>query len=210
MPTITKLERQKHDSRRVSVFVDDEFAFSLSDELVILNKLAVGKDVNLLPLKELAEEDAFSRALSASYDLLGRSEKTEKQLREYLAKKEYDETTVGRVTDRLKELGYLDDRAYAERFAETCSGMGKRAIRYKLVSRGVPRDVIEDVLATVPEETFREDALLLARRQQARVAALPLKEQKRKLSDFLARRGYDWDTVSGTIERLYAGEEEEP
>lgn len=209
MPKITKLERQKHDNRRVSVFVDEEYAFSLSDELVILNKLAVGKDVNLLPLRELAEEDEFSRALSASFDLLGRGEKTEKQLREYLSKKEYDEKTADRVIGRLRELGYLDDRAYAERFTETCSGMGKRAIRYKLISRGVPRDVIEDVLAAVPEESFRDDALLLAERQRARYASLPLREQKRKLSDFLARRGFDWDTVSGTIERLFAEEEED-
>ena len=209
MPIITKLERQKHNSRRVSVFVDEEYAFSLSDELIILNKLAVGKDVNLLPLKELAEEDAFSRALTASYELLGRSEKTEKQLREYLAKKEYDEKTADRVIDRLTELGYLDDRAYAERFTENCRSMGKRAIRCKLISRGVPRDVIEEALAEIPEENFRDDALRLAERQQARVASLPLREQKRKLGDFLARRGYDWDTVSGTIERLYAGEEED-
>ena len=209
MPIITKLERQKHDSKRVSVFVDEEYAFSLSDELVILHKLAVGKDVNLLPLKELAEEDDFSRALTACYELLGRSEKTEKQLREYLTKKTYSEETADRVTDRLKELGYLDDRAYAERFTENCRGLGKRAIRCKLSSRGVPQAIITEVLNALPDESLLEDACRLAEKQRARYAALPEREQKRKISEFLARRGYDWDTVSGAVEHLFSVEEDD-
>ena len=35
MPKITKLERQKHKNSRVSVFVDEEYAFSLTDEAVV-------------------------------------------------------------------------------------------------------------------------------------------------------------------------------
>ena len=57
MPTVTKIERQKHNNERVSVFIDGEYSFSVSDEIIIQYGIAVGMNVNSLPLKEIAEED---------------------------------------------------------------------------------------------------------------------------------------------------------
>ncbi len=208
MPKITKLERQKHNAMRVSVFVDGEYAFSAADELIIEYGLKVGTDANSLPLEKLMKEDNYRTALSKAYRHLSVSEKTEKQMRDFLVSKEFDTETVERVIDKLRELKYIDDNAFADTFAEYAKNSGRRAIRYKLKMKGISDEIINGVLDGIDDEQQLEAAVALAAKQKQKYAKLPIREQKNKTGAFLARRGFDWDTVSAAIEKCFSEDEE--
>ena len=75
MPTITKLERQKYNENRVSVFVDGDYAFSLLDELIVEYGIALNMDVTLLPLDKIKQEDDYKTCLSVAFKHLSLSEK---------------------------------------------------------------------------------------------------------------------------------------
>ena len=66
MPQITKLERQKHNQNRISVFVDGQYAFSISDELAVLYRLAPEVQLENALLAQMMQEDEYKRALSAA------------------------------------------------------------------------------------------------------------------------------------------------
>ncbi len=208
MPVITKLERQKHKDTRVSVFVDNEYAFSLSDELIIEYKVAVGKDVTLLPLKEMAEEDEFKRAMDCAFKHMSVSEKSEKQLREHLEKKEFSEKIIERTVLRLKELNYIDDLSYARAFVEHTSTSGKRAILYKLKTKGISEEIINEVFEDISDEDQLENAIELLKKQMPKYSKYDNYEKKRRLNAFLARKGYEWDIISEAIDRAFSENED--
>lgn len=208
MPVITKLERQKHKDTRVSVFVDNEYAFSLSDELIIEYKVTVGKDVTSLPLKEIAEEDEFKKAMSCAFKHMSVSEKSEKQLREHLQKKEFSEKTIERTVARLKELNYIDDLLLAKAFVEHTSTSGKKAILYKLKSKGISEEMINEALEDISEEDQLESAVELLKKQMPKYSKYDNYEKKRRLNAFLARKGYDWDIISEAIDKVFSENED--
>ncbi len=207
MPKITKLERQKHKDTRVSVFVDDEYAFSLSDELIIAYNISVGMDVNSLPLKEIAEEDEYKRAMSCAFTHMSRSEKSEKQLREHLFKKEFSENTIEKIMARLKELNYVDDLSYARNFVEHSLSSGKKALRFKLKTKGISDSIINEVLENVTDDDQLRKAIELAEKQLPKYQKYELYDQKRRLNDFLARKGFEWDVISSAIEKVFNNED---
>lgn len=199
MPEITKLERQKHNGSRISVFVDGEYAFSIADELAVLYRLAPGIQLENAKLQEMMHEDQYKRALSAAFAHLSRSEKSEKQMRDFLIKKEFPPGTVELAIERIKELGYLDDAALAENFVAGSKTLGRRAIEYKLREKGIARETIQEALKALDEAEEVTAAKMLAAKQAQKYAGLEDKMRRRKLSNFLARRGFDWDTITRAL-----------
>ena len=110
------------------------------------------------------------------------------------------------VADRLTDLGLLDDGEYARAVARHYAGKGygPRKLRDELYRRGVPREHWEDALTEVETDGSQIDKLA---RQKLR-GAEPTRENLKKVSDYLARRGYGWEEISSALERIR--EEYEP
>lgn len=105
---------------------------------------------------------------------------------------------VEQALDRCRELGYLDDRAFAETMVRgrlLRDGWGPWRVRAELTQRGVAAPLVEAALAMVLVDN---DESTLARRalggQRAQAATLSPKE-RRKQGEFLARRGFDWEVI---------------
>lgn len=120
---------------------------------------------------------------------------------------------IGAALERLAELGYLDDAAFARWWAEQRdrhSPRGRRMIEAELRQRGVPRDVIEAFREEHAEpERAPEDAGLpgdeaerareaLAKHLRGR--ALPEDTRAlQRIGSYLMRRGFDADVVRSTL-----------
>jgi regulatory protein len=207
MPIITKLERQKHDNSRVSVFVDGEYSFSVTDEIIIEYGIAQGKDPSLLPLQDIMAEDEYKRCLSAAFKHAAVSEKTEKQMRDFLTKKEYSLKSVDRVISRLKELDYINDLSYAKNFVEHSAHTGIRALRYKLKTKGISEADILTALENETEEAQEEKALKIAEKQLPKYQKHPVFEQKRRLNAYLLNHGFDYEISKQVIDKLLSEED---
>lgn len=204
MPKITKLERQKHKNSRVSVFVDGEYSFSLTDETVVEYGIFTGADVNDFPLEEIYKKDRYKQALSSAFMTLSRSAKSEKQLRDALLKKEFDSFCVDAVIERLKELNYIDDLRFAQSFLENSSSSGINAIRFKLKSKGISDEIINSVLENVKDDDQIVRAVEIIKKQMPRYSKYEIFEQKRKLNDFLYRKGFQWDVIKSAIDKVFS------
>jgi regulatory protein len=111
-----------------------------------------------------APEDAYGLALKA----LGRKERTEHQLAEWLRARGVEEAELAEVMVRLYEAELLDDQAYAVRYAadkRELRGWGPDRIREALRQRGVPETFIEQAIGCEDEGEQLERAVgLLAER----------------------------------------------
>lgn len=110
------------------------------------------------------------------------------------------------VADRLTDLGLLDDGEYARTVMRhyAAKGYGPRKIRDELYRRGIPREYWEDAMSELEPDTEQIDRLAW---QKLRGAELT-RENLKKTSDYLARRGYGWEEISAALERIREGAED--
>ena len=202
---ITKIEAQKKKENRVNIFINEEFAFGCSSELVYYHNLSKGKEVNVDELKELILEDNYITGKTKALKYLEASLRSEHQVREYLEKREYEESVIDRVVEFLKEYKFIDDTYYAKAYAtQNIRSQGKNNIKYKLMQRGIGEEIIVKTLDDIPSEEEYNTALKLA---EKRCAVLCKNERdlwkiKTKLNTFLLSKGYGYDTVKSVIDKL--------
>jgi regulatory protein len=188
---ITALQMQKRNKERVNVFLDGEYAFAVS--LTMAATLRKGQRLaaeDVAVLKEDGEVDlAYQRALR----YLGMRPRSSAEIVTYLKRKEYDESIVDMVVNRLHKQGYLDDEAFARFWVENRNRFrprGSQALRYELRQKGVERETID---STLEEQDDDGAAWTAVEGKIGRWAELEKMEFEQKLMAFLARRGFRYD-----------------
>ena len=197
---ITALEPQKRHRDRVSVFLDGEFAFGLPDTEAA--RLRVGQTISEQEIAALREIDAISRAFDRAVRLLARRPYSAAEIRRSLASHEVAPAVIDEVLARLETLGYVDDYAFAQYWVENRERFrprGARALRYELRQKGIADAIIQKALDGFDGA---ESAYAAAQDQARRLRGLDRRTFRTRLSGFLARRGFDYDTVREAVERL--------
>ena len=129
-----------------------------------------------------------------------------RDLRRRLIMKGEPEELVDQAIARLTELRYLDDPGFARLLARSKienSGWSTRRLRQEMWKQGVDRATAEDALREVGEELSEtRDAALerLARKRAAVMHDLPDDDRRRRLTGFLARRGYEINDVKRVVD----------
>lgn len=203
---ITGLRRQSGNRRLVWVYVDGEKLARLSAEDVASLGLRRGMQLSETLLSEVMRRSALVEAKAKALRLLARRSRSRAEIRRYLKTKGFDQTTIETVLGQLERLGYVDDAAHARAYAEQLAVRGRsgpRAIYAKLRQRGVDPELAaaatDEALSGVDQEAM---AQRLAEKRLAALAGLDVYTKRRRLYGFLARRGFDPDTISGVLAHL--------
>jgi regulatory protein len=205
MPKITALERQKKNPRRVNVYLDGHFALGLDG--VLAAELRVGQSLAEEDVAKLRARDTVERARALTMDFIARRPRSEAEVRQRLGKKGFEPVVIDEVLARLRELGLVDDEAFARFWVENRTSFrprGARGLRYELRQKGVATEVVDRVL---DDMALDENALAyrVARPQAERLLASPIvrREFQRKLGAFLHRRGFDYEMAREVTDRLW-------
>ncbi len=142
------------------------------------------------------EEECFSWALS----FLAYGPRTSSETRKRLIKRGCSRVTADSVVSRLCESGLIDDERFAADYLEEMlrKGMGARAVRAKLVAKGLDRQLVDSVMDMYPTELDGERALQAARKK-FRAVEDPCEADMRRISDFLIRRGFPASTARRVV-----------
>jgi regulatory protein len=145
--------------------------------------------------------DVHERALR----LLAVRPRSRRELERRLAHAGFEQEEVEPELARLEAVGLIDDEDFARRLAEhelAVRRSGARAVRQRLLEKGVDREIVERTLTVVPAETEFERALELARRQAARIPRyLPPQKTFGRLMGMLTRRGYSSSVAREAVAR---------
>ncbi|WP_423226453.1 RecX family transcriptional regulator [Candidatus Amarolinea aalborgensis] len=200
--TITALVFQKTARDRVNVFLDEVYAFGLA--AILAAPLRVGQVLSEQEIDALRAADLEEHAWNLALKFLSFRPRSEVEIRRYLAGKGLDAAATDQIIERLVRLGYVDDQAFARAWVASRSLLrpkGPRALQYELRSKGVAPDVIEEALEDLAAD---EAAYAAVSKPAARWRALESSAFKQKVQAFLARRGFDYDIIQKTVERLLA------
>jgi len=100
----------------------------------------------------------------------------------------------------LVELGYINDADYASLIVNhyCAKGYGLARIKDELFTRGIPRDLWDDKLAELDDDGLLDTAVEFL---QKKLRGSQEKDDLRRASDALVRRGYSYSDAKSAINR---------
>ena len=203
MPNIiTALKVQEKDKTRVNVFLDDAYAFALTLNAAL--GLRKGQALSEAEIEQLKQADERQKAYTKALFFLGFRSRSRAEVEQYLTEKEYPPAVVEEVVQRLLAEKYLDDETFARQWLEHREHLrprSARALRYELKQKGVDNAVVNEVVSDVDDEAAAWAAI---EPKLARLLTLEPMEFNKKVTGFLARRGFTYDVTRRICKRARA------
>ncbi len=200
---ITKLEVQKKNKDRVNLYLDDEFYCGLSLEAVVKYALKVGQELEIQKLEFLQNDSEREIAQNKAMSYISKYQKTEKELRDYLIKKGFDEEIVLKVIKKLKEYNLVDDMSYAKNYIKSKSKKsGRRKLSFELKKRGIADDMVEENI-----EEYSNDSENILPLCEKYLKNKPRDyKTKQKAYRFLASRGFIGEDIMRALNMFFKEE----
>lgn len=192
---ITRIE--EFDRKRKKIYIDGEYAFFLYDSELRKYGITQGAELSAQLYRELEDGVIARRVKLRTLNILKTAQKTEKQLYDKLTAGGYTREQAAAGVEYAKSFGYVDDLYYARYYVEnSCGERSRRDIEERLYRRGIPKDIIRQVL-----EDFISDedgAIWSALRKKSvteeNLASLDY-AARNKLFAYLIRKGFSPDKV---------------
>lgn len=213
MPTITKLKLQQN-RKRVNIYLNGRYAFSLSLEETTALGLSQNQHFTGKEIEKLIFQSQLEKFYSKILNFLSYRPRSEKEIIDYLKKKlssfaslrsETKKKIQEKILKKLKKQRLIDDREFALWWREQRMRFrprGKRLIQLELIKKGVSKEIISQTLALIGKKKLLKTAKNLVEKKVKLHRHLPKIKLRKKLFDYLARRGFEFDLCKKAIDEL--------
>lgn len=201
---ITKIEPQKRNRSRRSIWLDGGYSFSLGEGAFLQAGLRVGDEISTEEVEKLVSLDQRGKAKEIAFRYLSYRPRTTKEVTDKLKDKGIPVEIIEAVVEDLKELKLLDDWGFAhswiaERLAHRPGG--KRLLHRELRQKGVDVGVIEKAIDKFYPQELKVARELL-RKKMRRFKGLEPRKVKAKVWSLLLRRGFSSQTAQECLEEI--------
>lgn len=203
MRKTTAIRARRGQGKRVNIFLDGKFAFSLEAEVAAKEGLQVEQVLSAAQIEALTKSDHLQRCFKAATHYLSYRLRSESELRERLHQRGFDSDSVERVMTRLKEQGLVDDIAFAQFWKDNRESFSPRSqglTRLELKRKGVAETTIDQVVNAIDDEDNAYRAAL------KKVRTLPRSDYqsfRRRLGEYLRRRGFSYRVINLTVKQTW-------
>lgn len=202
MKKITAISVQKKNPNRVNIYLDGEYAFGVAR--ITAAWLKNGDELSDEKISKLLAEDAREWAYQQALLYLSYRARSEKEIRQNLRKHEMPEEVIEETIERLRKAGLANDNEFAQAWVENRSTFrprSRRALAMELRQKGLDDETVHSAVSGVDEEALAYEA---AQKRLGRLKGLEWNEFRKKLSEFLARRGFPYSVIAPIVTRLWS------
>jgi regulatory protein len=156
------------------------------------------------------QTDGAKSPMDYAMQYLTAKDRTMSEMQAYLDEKDFGEADIDATIARLKELGLLDDRRYAQRFVETrlaTKPVSRRHLYEQLKGHGLQEEYIREAMELADSDAERENALQVARKFARQFANLEPDKRRQRVLSRLEARGYSYDTARSALETARSEED---
>ena len=169
-------------------------------------------------------KDEFAQAKSVVLRLLKIRNRSEKEIRDHLARKRFSQEVITRTIQDFKAASWVNDRQFAQDWIgwRLKRPLGLRRIVFELKAKGIDEDLIQEELTRSTQDYEEEKSIqevaqrylrkygYFMTRPQSQETGAPLKAKeksdrlkiKRRLFEYLARRGFTIESIQKTVESV--------
>ena len=200
---IQELKPSKRVQGRWLAVLEDGSILRLGENEIIDFALCAGKELTEEEAEGLMASLHRSGLKEKALSLLARKPQSRKELERKLSQWEATQEEAAAICERMAELGYLDDAAYAAQVVRyySAQGYGERKLRDELYRRGIPRELWDEALEGAADPSAAIEEFL---RKKWRGTLPDDPRELKKASDALARRGYHWSEINEALGRCGA------
>lgn len=211
---LLKLEPSSRIEGRWLIWLEDGSLLRVGEGDVVSFSLYAGMELSEEQLEGLKQAQEKAKLKNKALTLLAARPMSQRELERKLSAKstrkgapqEGEEQRQQRrelaqeVAQRMAQVGLVDDREYASTVVRHYSrkGYGPAKIRDELYRRGVPREFWDEAM----EERDQGDDKLRALVEKKLRGAAPTREELKKVSAYLARRGFGWEEISRVLSQV--------
>ncbi|MDF2545470.1 MAG: recX [Anaerosolibacter sp.] len=204
---ITKIEQQEKNKSRYSVYVDHQFAFGISEDLLVKFRLLKGKEIDSSAMEKIILEEEQHKANNYAFKLLSYRGRTKQEMEIKMKEKGYEASVVEKTIAFLQSNNYINDEDFASSYIRdkvNIQKLGKMRIKQELYQKGIDKNIIQEAISEqIDHEDELETALNLGRKKLDSTYRNDDKNaQYRKLGSFLQRKGFDYDVIKKVLNVL--------
>ncbi len=193
---ITKLEYQKNDPGRVSVYVDGQFAVGIGEADVLALKLFKDKEITAEELNVIIGQSEYGKLLNFALNFLSFRPRSKWETEFHLRRKTKDEDLINKVIEKLENIKQIDDENFANWFIDqrnTFRPKGEKMIELELRKKGVSPQIIKRVIKHDQPSELEKAWLIISKKKLT---------EREKIIRFLGTRGFSWDTINDVLAKL--------
>lgn len=208
---LLKLEPSSRIEGRWLVWLEDGTLLRVGEADVVSFSLYAGMELSDSQLEGLKQAQEQAKLKNKALTLLSARPMSQRELERKLSaaprrkgapqegeeQRQQRQEMAQQVAQRMAQVGLVDDREYASTVVRHYSrkGYGPAKIRDELYRRGVPREYWDEAM----EERDQGDDKLRALVEKKLRGAAPTREELKKVSAYLARRGFGWEEISRVL-----------
>ncbi|SDN00307.1 regulatory protein [Paenibacillus sp. yr247] len=211
MSIITLVEKQKRGKHRYNIFLNEEYAFSVHEDILIKHRLIKGEYVNPQEIESITLDEEQNSAYIKAVRIIGRRTHSTSELKRKLKEQGYELPIIEWVCERLAQQKYLNDEEFAKMWTDNriiSQRKGRNLVRQELQQKGIDKELVKNAMETINPEDEYTGAMKLAQTKWKQTSGKTF-ERKRKTAAFLMRRGYTGVVVSKVLGQLSSESSEE-
>ncbi len=200
MRKITAIEPQKKRDR-VNIHLDGEFAFGLAR--ITAAWLKTGDMLSDEKIAKLQADDARERAYQQAMLFLSYRARSEKEIRQNLGKHEIPAEVVEETLQRLRDDGIANDDKFARIWVENRNifrPRSRRVLTMELRQKGLQEEAVQAAVSEVDDEALAYQSAI---KRANRFKNLEWNDFRKKLSEYLARRGFSYSVIAPVVTRVW-------
>jgi regulatory protein len=204
MKKIETIKIEEGRKKRVAIyFAGQRRPLRLEVDTALKGKLTVGRELTEDELSDLAKLDMFYRTQNAALNFLSYRPRSESEVKARLTRRGFTAVEIDAVLVKLREQGLVDDTGFAGLWTENRREFSPRSrflTRMELRRKGVANDVIEGAVENLDDS---ENAYRAGLARARRLSIADKNIFRKRLGDYLRRRGFDFSVVNDTVERVW-------
>jgi len=213
--TISAVEPQKSTqlkkNKRFNVFIDQKYAFSVSEENLLKYKLKPALDLDEKEIKVITNDEFNKRILDYCINFLSFRPRTEKEVTDYIIKKistkqnipfqqAKDSKIISEIIKKLKKYKYINDKDFIAWWIKSRNDSkqkGIRLIKLELRQKGIAKDLLDQVSENSDDQL--KLALKALAKRKGKWQRTDPKLLKSKALYYLGSRGFDMETIKSAF-----------
>lgn len=205
---ITDICKQKNNTERYNIYVDDSFSFSALAEDIIKYNIKISNEYSKDELNDLIKKCEYAKAYEYALKILSIRDFSVNDLKNKLKTKSYSEYTIKGVIQKLKSYDLLNDEKYANKLINDSLRFKKdgiNKIKYQLKTHGIKNDIIDNI--KIDNKKEYENAYDITLKKYKLIKGKG--NEKEKLYRYLSSKGYEYDTIKKVINEIIKDADDE-
>ena len=207
MHKVYSIKKKKYSKKYFVNFVDFTFD-SIELDIDIISKYCITVDTELddETIAEAKDIQQYKDVKLAAYNYVSYKPRSETEVRRKLEEKKFGINHIDFAINFLYEFKLLDDEDFSQNFIKSYlkrKPSSEQKLYYELSRKGVSEEIITSSLTKVyPSDMKLDIATKAAMSHLKKISHKPKDKQKKLLADFLARRGFNWETIKKVLPEI--------